>query len=69
MALVQRVKNICLKPKQEWDVIAGETSFRARIFEELRAAARGDRRGRRVHRHELRRDVRRRSWAPTACRW
>jgi len=26
MALVQRVQNICLKPKQEWDVIAGEAS-------------------------------------------
>lgn len=26
MALVQRVQNICLKPKQEWEVIAGETT-------------------------------------------
>ena len=26
MAPVQRVQNICLKPKQEWDVIAGESS-------------------------------------------
>ena len=32
MALVQRVQNICLKPKQEWDVIAGETSSAADLL-------------------------------------
>ena len=32
MALVQRVQNICLKPKQEWDVIAGETSSTADLL-------------------------------------
>jgi hypothetical protein len=26
MALVQRVQNICLKPNQEWEVIAGEST-------------------------------------------
>jgi len=32
MALVQRVQNICLKPKQEWEVIAGETSSTADLL-------------------------------------
>lgn len=32
MALVQRIQNICLKPKQEWDVIAGETSSTADLL-------------------------------------
>jgi hypothetical protein len=32
MALVQRVQNICLKPKQEWEVIAGETSSAADLL-------------------------------------
>ena len=32
MALVQRVQNICLKPKQEWEIIAGETSSTADLL-------------------------------------
>ena len=32
MALVQRVQNICLKPKQEWEVIAGETTSTADLL-------------------------------------
>lgn len=32
MALVQRIQNICLKPKQEWEVIAGETSSTADLL-------------------------------------
>jgi hypothetical protein len=32
MPLVQRVQNICLKPKQEWDVIAGEASSTADLL-------------------------------------
>ena len=32
MALVHRVQNICLKPKQEWEVIAGETSSTADLL-------------------------------------
>jgi hypothetical protein len=32
MALVQRIQNICLKPKQEWEVIAGETSSTAELL-------------------------------------
>ena len=29
---VQRIQNICLKPKQEWDVIAGETTSTADLL-------------------------------------
>jgi hypothetical protein len=32
MAIVQRIKAICLKPKEEWPVIAGETSSTADLF-------------------------------------
>ena len=32
MAIVQRVQNIVLKPKQEWEVIAGETSSTADLL-------------------------------------
>jgi hypothetical protein len=32
MAPGQRIKNICLKPKQEWDVIAGEPSSTADLL-------------------------------------
>ena len=32
MAPVQRIQNICLKPKQEWDVIAGESSSTADLL-------------------------------------
>lgn len=32
MAIVQRIKAICLKPKEEWKVIAGETSTPAGLF-------------------------------------
>jgi hypothetical protein len=32
MAMVERIKNICLKPKTEWDVIAGEETSTADLF-------------------------------------
>ncbi|HXU04862.1 MAG TPA: Yip1 family protein [Polyangia bacterium] len=32
MPIVQRIQNICLKPKQEWDVIAGETTSTADLL-------------------------------------
>jgi hypothetical protein len=32
MAPAQRIQNICLKPKQEWDVIAGEPSSTADLL-------------------------------------
>jgi hypothetical protein len=32
MAIVQRIKAICLKPKEEWQVIAGESSSTADLF-------------------------------------
>ena len=32
MAIVDRVKAICLKPKEEWDVIAGETTSAADLL-------------------------------------
>jgi hypothetical protein len=32
MVPVQRIQNICLKPKQEWDVIAGETTSTADLL-------------------------------------
>src|ERR1017187_671552 len=32
MAMVERIKNICLKPKTEWDVIAGEKTSTADLF-------------------------------------
>jgi hypothetical protein len=32
MAPVQRIQNICLRPKQEWDVIAGETTSAADLL-------------------------------------
>jgi len=32
MTLIPRIQNICLKPKQEWEVIAGETTSTAALL-------------------------------------